>query len=95
MSSFKQHFEENSVTLCATFVLASFSAGFGACGYVLDPPKRIPVSFSVDGATNIEQGHTQRMSVLQASLVELEKKVSDQFWINSYQVEVQRFFRKD
>lgn len=85
MSSFKQRFEENSVIFCATLVLVGFSAGFGARGYFLDPSKRIPVSCSVDGATNIEQGHTQRMSALQASLVELEKNASDQNVISYYQ----------
>ncbi|MBD0848418.1 hypothetical protein IMY97_22535 [Pectobacterium versatile] len=85
MSSFKQRFEENSVIFCATLVVLSFGAGFSTRGYVLDPPQRIPVTCSVDGAASIEQGHTQRMSILQASLVELEKNASDRLVISYYQ----------
>ncbi|HEJ9058710.1 TPA: hypothetical protein SML50_003001 [Serratia fonticola] len=85
MSSFKQRFEENSVIFCATLVVLGFVAGFGARGYILNPPQRIPVTCSVDGVASIEQGHTQRMSVLQASLVELEKNASDRLVIYFYQ----------
>ncbi|MFQ6258323.1 hypothetical protein ACLMPK_12590 [Yersinia enterocolitica] len=85
MSSIKQRFEENAVIFCASLVLLGFGAGFTARGYLLDSAKRIPVTCSVDGVANIEKGHAQRMSVLQASLVELEKNASDRQVFSVYQ----------
>ena len=85
MSSIKQRFEENAVIYCASLVLISFGAGFTARGTLLESPKRTPMTCSVDGAVNIEQGHAQRMSMLQASLVELEKNASDRQVYSVYQ----------
>lgn len=85
MSSIKQRFEENAVIYCATLVFFSFGAGFTARGYFLESPKRIPITCSIDGALNIEQGHAQRMSILQASLVEFEKNASDRQVFSVYQ----------
>ena len=85
MSSIKQRFEENAVIFCAGLIVIGFGAGFGARGYFLEAPQRVPITCSVDGVANLEKGYSQRMSVLQASLVELEKNASDRNLIDTFQ----------
>lgn len=85
MLSIKQRFEENAVIYCASLVFLGFGSGFSVGGHLFESPKQIPVTCSVDGAASIEQGHAQRMSILQTSLVEFEKNASDQKTISFYQ----------
>ena len=85
MPSIKQRFENNAVIFCAGLAIGAFTLGFGARGYFIDPPQRIPVSCTVEGISSIEQGYTQRLATLQSSLVEHETKASDRMIISSYQ----------
>jgi hypothetical protein len=88
MPSLKQRFEEHAVIFCAGLVIAGFFAGFAARAYVL-PAASAPISCTIKDLPSLEQGHTQRIAALQASLVELENRASDRDLLSYYQEKYQ------
>src|SRR4051812_27226158 len=82
---FKQRVENHPIFFVGGLMVAAFVAGWGGHSQIGLTGARPSVSCVVNGLPDFSSAHAERLATLQAGLVQLETRASDDLKIPSYQ----------